>query len=253
MWWLDFIQELIENLARNELSSEDYPCLNDPSPSYHGSPFAGPVNQNPHSMRSRRTPTWARPRGSEDGYSRFSFLSSLVPSNLIASDEISLFFLLSLWWVIIPLTSELCRNLFKLAIIVDILLENTRLCWNCQSWGDFLTCKFYIFLMSHSDSVIRHASSDFRRVGQRIFVFIVGGATRSEVWFEYKLSLYNSMSTPTPCPSDFLVWCVYNLNPQLRVCHKLTEKLKREIILGSSSIDDPAQFITVLKFLPFLM
>ncbi|WVZ10237.1 hypothetical protein V8G54_014767 [Vigna mungo] len=129
------IEELIENLARNELSSEDYPCLNDPSPSYHGSPFAGPVNQNPHSMRSRRTPTWARPRGSEDGYS--------------------------------------------------------------------------------SDSVIRHASSDFRRVGQRIFVFIVGGATRSE----------------------------------LRVCHKLTEKLKREIILGSSSIDDPEQFITKLNMM----
>ncbi|KAG2375737.1 SNARE-interacting protein [Vigna angularis] len=129
------IEELIENLARNELSSEDYPCLNDPSPSYHGSPFSGPVNQNPHSMRSRRTPTWARPRGSEDGYS--------------------------------------------------------------------------------SDSVIRHASSDFRRVGQRIFVFIVGGATRSE----------------------------------LRVCHKLTEKLKREIILGSSSIDDPAQFVTKLNMM----
>ncbi|XP_028246686.1 SNARE-interacting protein KEULE-like isoform X3 [Glycine soja] len=130
--WM-FIQELLEKLMKNELSKEDYPCLNDPSPSYQGSPFSGPVNQNPHSMRSRRTPTWARPRGSEDGYS--------------------------------------------------------------------------------SDSVLRHASSDFRRMGQRIFLFIVGGATRSE----------------------------------LRVCHKLTEKLKREIILGSSSIDDPSQFITKLK------
>ncbi|TKY70865.1 SNARE-interacting protein KEULE [Spatholobus suberectus] len=129
------IEELIEKLTKNELSKEDYPCLNDPSPSYHGSPLFGSVNQNPHSMRSRRTPTWARPRGSEDGYS--------------------------------------------------------------------------------SDSVLRHASSDFRRVGQRIFVFIVGGATRSE----------------------------------LRVCHKLTEKLKREIILGSSSIDDPVQFITKLKMI----
>ncbi|KAG5061432.1 hypothetical protein JHK87_002461 [Glycine soja] len=127
------IEELLEKLMKNELSKEDYPCLNDPSPSYQGSPFSGPVNQNPHSMRSRRTPTWARPRGSEDGYS--------------------------------------------------------------------------------SDSVLRHASSDFRRMGQRIFLFIVGGATRSE----------------------------------LRVCHKLTEKLKREIILGSSSIDDPSQFITKLK------
>ncbi|KAL6986092.1 STXBP unc-18 S1 [Sarracenia purpurea var. burkii] len=52
-------------------------------------------------------------------------------------------------------------------------------------------------------------------MGQRIFVFIVGGATRSE----------------------------------LRVCHKLTAKLKREIVLGSSSLDDPPQFITKLKLL----
>ncbi|KAI3915711.1 hypothetical protein MKX01_015536 [Papaver californicum] len=66
-----------------------------------------------------------------------------------------------------------------------------------------------------SDSVLRHASSDFKRLGKRIFVFIIGGATRAE----------------------------------LRVCHKLTEKLKREIILGSSSLDDPPQFITKLKML----
>uniref|UniRef100_A0A7N2M4N1 Uncharacterized protein n=1 Tax=Quercus lobata TaxID=97700 RepID=A0A7N2M4N1_QUELO len=32
----------------------------------------------------------------------------------------------------------------------------------------------------------------------------------------------------------------------LRVCHKLTTKLKREVVLGSSSIDDPPQFITML-------
>ncbi|WJX88940.1 hypothetical protein P8452_70976 [Trifolium repens] len=131
------IEELIEKVSKNELSKEDYPCLNDPSPSFHGAPYAGPVTQNPpaHSIRSRRTPTWARPRGSDDGYS--------------------------------------------------------------------------------SDSVLKHSSSDFKKMGQRIFVFIVGGATRSE----------------------------------LRVCHKLTGKLKREVILGSSSIDDPAQFITKLKML----
>ncbi|XP_073220764.1 SNARE-interacting protein KEULE-like isoform X3 [Cicer arietinum] len=129
------IEELIEKLARNQLSKEDYPCLNDPSPTFHSSPFVGTVNQNPHSMRSRRTPTWARPRGSDDGYS--------------------------------------------------------------------------------SDSVLRHASSDFKKRERRIFVFIVGGATRSE----------------------------------LRVCHKLTRKLNREIILGSSSLDDPAQFITKLQML----
>ncbi|WJX94572.1 hypothetical protein P8452_75975 [Trifolium repens] len=141
MWQLSrfypIIEELIEKVSKNELSKEDYPCLNDPSPSFHGAPYAGPVTQNPpaHSIRSRRTPTWARPRGSDDGYS--------------------------------------------------------------------------------SDSVLKHSSSDFKKMGQRIFVFIVGGATRSE----------------------------------LRVCHKLTGKLKREVILGSSSIDDPAQFITKLKML----
>nr|KYP56441.1 SNARE-interacting protein KEULE [Cajanus cajan] len=138
----DLIGELIEKVSKNELSKQDYPCLNDPSPTVHGTPYAGSpysgsVTHNPpaHSMRSRRTPTWARPRGSDDGYS--------------------------------------------------------------------------------SDSVLKHASSDFKKMGQRIFIFIVGGATRSE----------------------------------LRICHKLTGKLKREVILGSSSIDDPAQFITKLKML----
>ncbi|KAH9328210.1 hypothetical protein KI387_000318, partial [Taxus chinensis] len=61
-----------------------------------------------------------------------------------------------------------------------------------------------------SDSALRHATSDPKVLGKRIFVFIIGGATRSE----------------------------------LRVAHKLTEKLKREVVLGSSSVDDPHQFIT---------
>lgn len=32
-----------------------------------------------------------------------------------------------------------------------------------------------------SDSILRHSSSDLRKMGQRIFIFIIGGATRSEV------------------------------------------------------------------------
>nr|GLL49277.1 SNARE-interacting protein KEULE isoform X2 [Ipomoea trifida] len=36
---------------------------------------------------------------------------------------------------------------------------------------------------------------------------------------------------------------------KLRACHKLTTKLQREIVLGSSSLDDPPQFITKLKLL----
>lgn len=131
------IEELIDKLNKGELSKDEYPCMNDPSPSFHGTSQSTPMHHvpAPHSMRSKRTPTWARPRNSDDGYS--------------------------------------------------------------------------------SDSILRHASSDFKKMGQRIFVFIVGGATRSE----------------------------------LRVCHKLTSKLQREVILGSSSLDDPPQFMTKLKLL----
>ncbi|GAA0150901.1 membrane trafficking regulatory protein [Lithospermum erythrorhizon] len=65
-----------------------------------------------------------------------------------------------------------------------------------------------------SDSVLKSsASHDLKKMGQRIFVFIIGGATRSE----------------------------------MRVCHKLTNKLRREIVLGSTSIDDPPQYITKVK------
>ncbi|KAK1408861.1 hypothetical protein QVD17_40970 [Tagetes erecta] len=65
-----------------------------------------------------------------------------------------------------------------------------------------------------SESVLKTAATDLKHMGQRIFVFIIGGATRSE----------------------------------MRVCHKLTSKLRREVVLGSSSIDDPPQYITVLTF-----
>lgn len=41
-----------------------------------------------------------------------------------------------------------------------------------------------------SDSILRCASSDFKRMGRRIFVFIVGGATRSEVFFNPHLPFY---------------------------------------------------------------
>ncbi|XP_024996537.1 protein transport Sec1a [Cynara cardunculus var. scolymus] len=66
-----------------------------------------------------------------------------------------------------------------------------------------------------SDSTVGHTTTDFKNMGRRIFVFIVGGATRSE----------------------------------LRVCHKLTAKLKREVVLGSTSIDDPPQYISKVKML----
>ncbi|THU60436.1 hypothetical protein C4D60_Mb07t12690 [Musa balbisiana] len=135
------IEELLEKLSYGNLPKDEYPCMNDPSPTFHGTSqntsvrttHAQPAQA--HSVRSRPTATWARPRNSDDGYS--------------------------------------------------------------------------------SDSILRHSSSDLRKMGQRIFIFIIGGATRSE----------------------------------LRVVHKLTSKLNREIILGSSSLDDPPQFITKLKLM----
>ncbi|GLT51926.1 hypothetical protein SLA2020_252970 [Shorea laevis] len=66
-----------------------------------------------------------------------------------------------------------------------------------------------------SDSVLKSACTDHKRMGKRIFIFIIGGATRSE----------------------------------LRACHKLTGKLKREVILGCTTLDDPPQYIMKLKLL----
>ncbi|GLT78337.1 hypothetical protein SLA2020_498760 [Shorea laevis] len=133
------IEDLVEKLSKGQLSKDDYPCMNEPNPTFHGGLSKGSsIHDEPavaHSMRSRRTPSWARARNSDDGYS--------------------------------------------------------------------------------SDSVLRYASSDLKKMGKRIFVFIVGGATRSE----------------------------------LRACHKLTMKLNREVVLGSSSLDDPARFITKVKLL----
>ncbi|EOX96216.1 Secretory 1A [Theobroma cacao] len=140
------IEELIENLSKGELPKNDYSCMNEPSAVVQDRPQNGSMRTRPtpaaptekrpaHSMRSRRTATWARPHSSDDGYS--------------------------------------------------------------------------------SDSVLKNATADFKRMGQRIFIFIIGGATRSE----------------------------------LRACHKLTAKLNREVVLGSSSLDDPPQYITTLKLL----
>lgn len=38
-----------------------------------------------------------------------------------------------------------------------------------------------ILAMFCSDSVLKNAANDFKKMGQRIFIFIIGGATRSEV------------------------------------------------------------------------
>lgn len=67
-----FFQELVEKLSKGELSKEEYPCLNDPSPTLNQAP-------NAHSMRSRRAPTWAAQHcNSVDGISRYIILLNLL-------------------------------------------------------------------------------------------------------------------------------------------------------------------------------
>ncbi|KAJ7003914.1 SNARE-interacting protein KEULE-like [Populus alba x Populus x berolinensis] len=63
------IEELIDKLNKGELSKDEYPCMNDPSPSFHGTSQSTPMHHVP-APHSKRTPTWARPRSSDDGYSR---------------------------------------------------------------------------------------------------------------------------------------------------------------------------------------
>ncbi|XP_057805604.1 protein transport Sec1a-like isoform X2 [Salvia miltiorrhiza] len=140
------IEELIEKLSKGELPKDEYHCMNNPTDPFNNgsrkinggaqvaSTRAGQATI-AHSMRSRRTATWARSHFSDDG--------------------------------------------------------------------------------SSNDSVLNTAPGDSKKMGQRIFVFIIGGATRSE----------------------------------LRVCHKLTAKLRREVILGATSLDDPSQYIEKLKLL----
>ena len=43
------------------------------------------------------------------------------------------------------------------------------------------------FPIFFSDSTLKNVTSDFKKMGKRIFVFIIGGATRSEVKFDKEL------------------------------------------------------------------
>ncbi|XP_039052010.1 SNARE-interacting protein KEULE-like [Hibiscus syriacus] len=72
-------RSLLKNLAKeNYQRMIDYSCMNDPSPSFHGISQAAPIHEAPvaHPIRSRRTPTWARPRSSDDGDSILRHSSS---------------------------------------------------------------------------------------------------------------------------------------------------------------------------------
>lgn len=129
--------------------------------------------------------------------------------------------------VIFMLKNKSWRNLMRMLLNIDNMMKSNLLIHT------EIECFLYIF----SDSVLGRASSGFKRKGQRIFVFIVGGATRSEV---LKLTSLKIKFVKIRLISD--TFCVFL---QLRVCHKLTEKLDREVILGSSSFLDPQTFLTV--------
>jgi syntaxin-binding protein 1 len=96
-----------------------------------------------------------------------------------------------------------------------------------------------MYWIDSDSSVLRHASGDFKRLGNRIFVFMIGGATRSEVCcLPQNINLHSSRAY-------YMFISFQTSMDQLRTAHKLTMKMKREIVLGSSSIDEPLQFISV--------
>lgn len=76
-----YFQELIEKVSKGELPKNEYHCMNDSTdPLSNGSQRingGAPVpsiragqSTMPHSMRSRRTATWARSHFSDDGSSK---------------------------------------------------------------------------------------------------------------------------------------------------------------------------------------
>lgn len=67
-----------------------------------------------------------------------------------------------------------------------------------------------IYFPFTSDSVLKSASNDFKKMGQRIFVFIIGGATRSEVKsllisFVHLESECGSLVLIRPCTGFYLM------------------------------------------------
>lgn len=167
--------------------------MNDPSPSFHGTPSHAASTrtsevQSAHSVRSRRTATWARPRNSDDGYSRYIPISMKDPVLLLLAafrgrrvimwlDGLS-FCLMDV--MMITDLSIFLKKIFMVASFISLLVLYWQL---VVHFLDFVALVRTIppFILSCSDSILRHASSDFKKMGQRIFVFIVGGATRSEV------------------------------------------------------------------------
>ena len=81
------------------------------------------------------------------------------------------------------------------------------------------------------------ASGATGSAGKRLFVFILGGATRLVCpW----TSLIAALLIPTP---TLLLYC----RSEMRIVHQLSHQLGRDIVLASTSIDTPAAFIEQLR------
>lgn len=76
------LEELIEQLTKGSLPKNEYNCMNQTAPTAQKADTGGaqPVRagklSNPHSVRSRRTANWAKPRNSDDGYSSDSVIGN---------------------------------------------------------------------------------------------------------------------------------------------------------------------------------
>jgi syntaxin-binding protein 1 len=145
-----FEQEVIEDLTKGELSKDEYPYMREPSAAVLRSMACetGSVRTSktqPQSQRtSKPTSTWAtKAKPSDDGNTRYIFVICLYIYRQIRTE---------IW-------------LFDL---------------HCKSWGHFRNS---LFLICDSESSLRHAHSDTKITGKRIFIFMIGGATRSEVFF----------------------------------------------------------------------
>lgn len=98
-----------------------------------------------------------------------------------------------------------------------------------------------------SDSVLKHAVTDHPKIsGKRIFVFVIGGMTRSEVSTFVGKSSRLGRIMHTSFRALFGTKSIHRgLDLQLRVAHKLTPQLRREVVIGATNIGDPHQFIRV--------
>ena len=88
-----------------------------------------------------------------------------------------------------------------------------------------------------SDRGVGSSAKEETPKGRRIFVFMVGGMIRSEVGAQSTSEAHRLW--PPPLISSFLG------RVQIKSAHILTQKLEREVVMGSTSLDIPSTFLEV--------